>query len=319
MYKNLILYWYFLINHERTYCAAFLKQGVTLKRNIILQRTKIMDILTLRILNITNKELYNNFYNPLEQFDAMPISEGLINNFIGKLAFFNIGDIYWFLNPIPLTFIGLYIFLILCKYIYHFIYSTGLMLLQYIFDELYEIVYDSTEPLYLTKKTWVTFIAFIFLSIFCKNLYSQLPAVKAVTATIQLPFSYSITIFVGVNFLLIMHYTHLRFLGMFVIRAAPMVLVPFLWIVELISHLIKVVSLAVRLCANIFSGHVLLDIIFTGVFLLIMHGGMPALIFITAQLLAFAIIILETFIGFLQAFVFINLAAIYLGDVVLCH
>ena len=48
---------------------------------------------------------------------------------------------------------------------------------------------------------------------------------------------------------------------MFVPSNVPVVLLPFLVIIEIISHVAKIFSLAIRLFANMMSGHVLLHIL----------------------------------------------------------
>merc|ERR1712110_545725 len=52
-----------------------------------------------------------------------------------------------------------------------------------------------------------------------------------------------------------------HFYKMFVPSNVPVVLLPFLVIIEIISHVAKIFSLAIRLFANMMSGHVLLHIL----------------------------------------------------------
>jgi len=84
----------------------------------------------------------------------------------------------------------------------------------------------------------------------------------------------------------------------------------FIWIIEAISHFARLISLSVRLFANILAGHLLL---------LFMGGGLAVLLGIAALgaltfPLAFFFFILEVgLIATLQAFIFTILTAIYLG------
>ena len=48
---------------------------------------------------------------------------------------------------------------------------------------------------------------------------------------------------------------------MFVPSGVPVLLLPFLVIIEVISHIAKIFSLSIRLFANMMSGHVLLHIL----------------------------------------------------------
>jgi F-type H+-transporting ATPase subunit a len=84
----------------------------------------------------------------------------------------------------------------------------------------------------------------------------------------------------------------------------------FFFAIEAISHFARLISLSVRLFANILAGHLLL---------LFMGGGLAVLLGIAALgtltfPLAFAFFILEVgLIATLQAFIFATLTAIYLG------
>jgi F-type H+-transporting ATPase subunit a len=84
----------------------------------------------------------------------------------------------------------------------------------------------------------------------------------------------------------------------------------FFFVIEAISHFARLISLSVRLFANILAGHLLL---------LFMGGGLAVLLGIAALgvltfPLAFAFFILELgLIATLQAFIFATLTAIYLG------
>jgi F-type H+-transporting ATPase subunit a len=86
-----------------------------------------------------------------------------------------------------------------------------------------------------------------------------------------------------------------------------------IYVIELLSHFMRLVSLSVRLFANILAGHLLL---------LFMGGGLAVLLGLSALgtltfPLAFVFFILEVgLIATLQAFIFATLSAIYLGGAV---
>lgn len=83
-----------------------------------------------------------------------------------------------------------------------------------------------------------------------------------------------------------------------------------IFMIEVISHFVRVISLSVRLFANILAGHLLL---------LFMGGGLAVLLGIAALgaltfPLAFAFFIFEVgLVATLQAFIFSTLSAIYIG------
>lgn len=84
----------------------------------------------------------------------------------------------------------------------------------------------------------------------------------------------------------------------------------FIWVIEAISHFARLISLSVRLFANILAGHLLLLFMGGGLAILLGIAALGALTFP----LAFFFFILEVgLIATLQAFIFTILTAIYLG------
>ena len=86
-----------------------------------------------------------------------------------------------------------------------------------------------------------------------------------------------------------------------------------LFVIEVISHFVRLISLTVRLFANILAGHLLLLFIGGGLAVLL---GVSALGVLTFPL-AFVFFVLEVgLIATLQAFIFATLSAIYIGGAV---
>lgn len=98
---------------------------------------------------------------------------------------------------------------------------------------------------------------------------------------------------------------------MFVPSNVPKILLPFLVVIEVISHLAKIFSLAIRLFANMMSGHVLLHIL-TGFVLDLAKTNLLFILF--PVILIMSIVLLEYGIAFLQAYVFVTLLAIYFEE-----
>jgi F-type H+-transporting ATPase subunit a len=86
-----------------------------------------------------------------------------------------------------------------------------------------------------------------------------------------------------------------------------------IYVIELLSDFMRLVSLSVRLFANLLAGHLLL---------LFMGGGLAVLLGIAALgaltfPLAFVFFVLEVgLIATLQAFIFATLSAIYIGGAI---
>lgn len=90
-------------------------------------------------------------------------------------------------------------------------------------------------------------------------------------------------------------------------------MLPLLVPLEFFSNiLVRPVTLALRLFANMFAGHILLILFATGGLYLIQHGGIGYVAGPVAWALAVAIAFLELLVQFLQAYVFVLLNAMYL-------
>jgi F-type H+-transporting ATPase subunit a len=95
-------------------------------------------------------------------------------------------------------------------------------------------------------------------------------------------------------------------------------MIPLVTHVEFISHLTRSLSLAVRLFANMFGGHVLLAIIsfVVGALLYTVPNFTIGILILPMLIFIFT---LEQFTCALQAYVFTALVNIYQGEIVHCH
>jgi F-type H+-transporting ATPase subunit a len=110
-----------------------------------------------------------------------------------------------------------------------------------------------------------------------------------------------------------------HFFSYFVPPGVPLVLTPLLVPIEILSYLSRLISLSVRLFANMMAGHVMLEVFGAFVFML----GAAGIIFWVpaglALLVSVALIGFEILVGVLQAYVFAILTCIYLHDAVHLH
>ena len=101
-----------------------------------------------------------------------------------------------------------------------------------------------------------TIFSFIF---FC-NLLGMIPYSFTVTSHIVITLGLATMAFLSINIIGIKtHGVHL--LSLFLPPGAPIALAPLLVMIELVSYSFRVVSLALRLFANMMSGHCLLKIL----------------------------------------------------------
>jgi len=101
----------------------------------------------------------------------------------------------------------------------------------------------------------------------------------------------------------------------FLPTGAPLILAPFIILIELISNFSRIISLPVRLFANITSGHALLKILAgatVGAFV-IASAGQEGIILLPALVIT-VISLLELIIAFLQTYVFVTLVLIYVSE-----
>jgi ATP synthase subunit 6 len=155
----------------------------------------------------------------------------------------------------------------------------------------------------------------VFFLIFFNNIFGLIPFWFCVTSQLYFTLLLSFSIFLGLTIVGIQMQAS-RFFLLFVPQNVPVALLPFLVFIEIVSYLSRAISLAVRLFANMVAGHVLLHILM-GLCLAIVKGAQNLLvlpIFILFLLVLGAILLLESGIAFLQAYVFVVLCAIYLND-----
>lgn len=88
----------------------------------------------------------------------------------------------------------------------------------------------------------------------------------------------------------------------------PWPMLPFMFVLELISSFVRLFSLAIRLFANILAGHILLGTILG--FIVLFKNFMVA----TGSLVGTVLMsLLEIFVAFLQAYIFVFLTAIFIS------
>ena len=119
-------------------------------------------------------------------------------------------------------------------------------------------------------------------------------------------------VFIGVTIIgFIKH--GIKYLELFVPKGVPVILLPLIVVIEVISYLSRPVSLSVRLFANMMSGHTMLKVFGGFVISLGLLGGWLPLGF------SVALTGLEILVAFLQAYVFAILTCIYLNDALNLH
>ena len=161
-------------------------------------------------------------------------------------------------------------------------------------------------------KSFFPFIFTLFMFILFCNMVGMLPYSFTVTSHIIVTFVLAAFVFIGVTIIgFIKH--GIKYLELFVPKGVPMLLLPLIIIIEVISYLSRPVSLSVRLFANMMAGHTMMKVFGGFVISLGLLGGWLPLSF------SVALTGLEILVAFLQAYVFAILTCIYLNDALNLH
>lgn len=157
------------------------------------------------------------------------------------------------------------------------------------------------------------FIFTLFTFLLMANLAGLVPQSYTVTSHLIVTFTLSMTVWVG-KLLLGLRNHGLKLFGMFLPQGAPFAMAPFFVFVELIGFVIPMISLAVRLFANLCAGHVLLKVLFGFCWTMMMAGGILFIAHFIPLSILFLLLGLETAVALIQAQVFTLLTVLYIGD-----
>lgn len=160
---------------------------------------------------------------------------------------------------------------------------------------------------------YVPFIFSLFIFILFANLLGLLPFAFTVTSHLAVTAAFALFIF-GLC-LLIGFWKHgLHFFSLFVPPQTPVVLLPLIVLIEVISYLSRPLTLAVRLFANMTAGHILLKVFAGFIISLGLAGGAYTVLGILPLAMNVALFALELLVSVVQAYVFALLTCVYLND-----
>jgi F-type H+-transporting ATPase subunit a len=161
-------------------------------------------------------------------------------------------------------------------------------------------------------KKYFPFILTLFLFVLGCNAVGLIPDSFTPTSHIIVTFAMAAFVFIGVTIIAFAKHG-LHFLSFFAPKGVPIVLMFILVPIELISYLIRPLTLSIRLFANMLAGHIMLKVFAGFVIMLGIFFGWAPLLFTSAF---FA---LEVLVACLQAYVFAILTCLYLNDAIHLH
>nr|ATU74557.1 ATP synthase F0 subunit 6 [Liposcelis bostrychophila]ATU74570.1 ATP synthase F0 subunit 6 [Liposcelis bostrychophila]UNO31836.1 ATP synthase F0 subunit 6 [Liposcelis bostrychophila] len=150
------------------------------------------------------------------------------------------------------------------------------------------------------------FLLPIFIVIFIFNISGILPFTFTLTSHMSMTFSLAFPMWLS---LMVMGW--LKYNNMFahlVPLGCPTALMPFMVLIETISLVIRPLTLAVRLAANMIAGHMILSLISMSAF-------NSSAVFLSSLFVESAILILELAVAMIQPYVFFILLTLYSQEV----
>ena len=240
--------------------------------------------------------------NPMHQFNVYKIGPEIKINGI-DLSFTN-ASLFMLISAISIS-----IFLLLGTKDKKIIPGKFQLLSEMLYNFISKMISDTAGK---KAKPYFPFIFSLFIFVLFCNMVGMLPYSFTVTSHIIVTLAFAMFIFIGVTILgFVIH--GFKYLKIFVPSGVPVVLLPIIMVIEIISYLSRPVSLSVRLFANMMAGHTMLKVFGGFVISLGLVAGWLPLTF------SVALTGLEILVAFLQAYVFAILTCIYLNDALNLH
>lgn len=192
---------------------------------------------------------------------------------------------------------------------------------QYVAEQMYVFVNEKLvgDLIHGDKgRAFFPFIFTLFVFILVGNEVGMVPYTFTITSHLIFTFGMALMMFVGVNW--VGFSTHgLHFFSFFIPSGCPGWIIPGIIGIELVSYVFRVISIAVRLFANMMAGHSLFKILAGFAWIMLSSGvlGFIGAGAIFAFILAFTA--LEVAIAAIQAYIFALLTCLYLNDAIHLH
>jgi F-type H+-transporting ATPase subunit a len=195
--------------------------------------------------------------------------------------------------------------------------------LQAAAEMLYEFVSDLVrDTIGAEGRKFFPYVFTLFVYILIANLFGLIPTVPGAphaahtfTTTSHISVTFALAM-LTISIVIIYGFwkNGIGFLRLFAPSGLPIWLYPLLVPIELVSFLSRPFSLAIRLFANMFAGHIILKLFAGFIGSLLAAGGFAAVISLAPFFGSIAVTALEFLVALLQAYVFAVLTCIYLSD-----
>nr|BDI12724.1 ATPase subunit 6 [Acanthopagrus pacificus] len=165
-------------------------------------------------------------------------------------------------------------------------------------------------PINFPGHKWALILASLMIFLLSLNLLGLLPYTFTPTTQLSVNLGFAFPLWLGTVLIGFRNQPNLS-LAHLLPEGTPLLLIPILIIIETISLLIRPIALGVRLTANLTAGHLLIQLISTGFFVLL--SLQPAVAGLTGILLLM-LSLLEVAVAIIQAYVFVLLLSLYLQE-----
>ncbi|HEX5469649.1 MAG TPA: F0F1 ATP synthase subunit A [Gaiellaceae bacterium] len=200
-------------------------------------------------------------------------------------------------------------------------------------ESVYELIQGQIAEGSLPSKaigTWFPYVASLFLFIFILNLIGFIPlpisnehfhvagvelptwGIYAATANLSVTLALALITFVATHFEGIRFNGPSRYFRSWIPQGAPKPLLGLIVPLEVISQFMRLVSLSVRLFANMLAGHMLILVMIGLIFIFESYAIAVISVPVATAVYIFEVAIVVT----IQAFVFALLSAIYIGGAI---
>ena len=190
---------------------------------------------------------------------------------------------------------------------------------QYAMEAMYELARDGIVGGVMKsgKKQWFPYIGGAFFFVLTCNLIGLIPlpfgehhqtAFYAATANLNVTLMLALCTFLFTHYAGVRKNGALRYVKAWAPSGAPPVLKQIIWLIHVVSEIFRLISLSVRLFANMVAGHAILAVFFA--MALIFQSYLVGLALQGASVLIY---MFEIFVAFIQAFIFAILSAVYIG------
>jgi len=188
---------------------------------------------------------------------------------------------------------------------------------QSIVEMLYRLVLGMVYESIGKKEggQWIGVVFTLFSFILISNLLGLIPYSYTVTSQIVVTFVLALGVWLGKLYIGVSRHG-LKLMSMFIPSGVGIGMIPFFVFVEVIGFVIPVISLSVRLFANMLSGHILLKVLFGFAWSMMMSGGLLFIGHFVPLGVLFCLLGLEAGVAVIQAYVFTLLTCIYIGDMI---